>query len=97
MDRPVTMVNTLAATEAVTLATRNRDVVHEMTLAGAEQGMCGPSTGRPMTPTGVPVHEGQRVRLRFSNTTTMFHPMRLHGHTFQIHGAKSAGRRWYWK
>lgn len=38
MDRPVTMVNTLAATEAVTLATRDPDVVHEMTLAGPEQG-----------------------------------------------------------
>jgi FtsP/CotA-like multicopper oxidase with cupredoxin domain len=30
------------------------------------------------------VHEGQRVRLRFTNRTTMWHPMHLHGHTFQL-------------
>ncbi|MER7410727.1 MULTISPECIES: multicopper oxidase family protein [Streptomyces] len=33
-----------------------------------------------------PVAEGERVRLRFVNTTDMWHPMHLHGHTFQLPG-----------
>jgi len=28
--------------------------------------------------------EGQRVRVIFANTTTMYHPMHIHGHTFQL-------------
>jgi len=27
---------------------------------------------------------GQRVRVIFANTTTMYHPMHIHGHTFQL-------------
>ncbi|MFE1289431.1 multicopper oxidase family protein [Streptomyces sp. NPDC058751] len=30
------------------------------------------------------VREGQRVRLDFINTTNMWHPMHLHGHTYQL-------------
>jgi len=30
------------------------------------------------------VREGERVRLIFDNRTSMFHPMHLHGHTFQV-------------
>ena len=34
------------------------------------------------------------MRLVFDNRTTMFHPMHLHGHTFQVQGPSgSAGRR----
>jgi FtsP/CotA-like multicopper oxidase with cupredoxin domain len=32
------------------------------------------------------VEEGQRVRLDFVNTTDMWHPMHLHGHTYQLGG-----------
>jgi FtsP/CotA-like multicopper oxidase with cupredoxin domain len=35
--------------------------------------------GAPLT-----VREGERVRLVFDNRSTMFHPMHLHGHTFQV-------------
>jgi FtsP/CotA-like multicopper oxidase with cupredoxin domain len=30
------------------------------------------------------VREGERVRLVFDNRSPMFHPMHLHGHTFQV-------------
>ena len=30
------------------------------------------------------VSPGQRVNLVFANQTTMWHPMHLHGHTFQM-------------
>jgi FtsP/CotA-like multicopper oxidase with cupredoxin domain len=41
------------------------------------------------------VREGERVRLVFDNRTTMFHPMHLHGHTFQLRrtGTRDPGAR----
>lgn len=39
------------------------------------------------------VRRGERVRLVFENTTTMWHPMHLHGHTFQVVRAGGAGPR----
>ena len=30
--------------------------------------------------------EGQRVRVVFANTTAMYHPMHVHGHTFALSG-----------
>ncbi len=30
------------------------------------------------------VREGQRVTLSFKNTSMMWHPMHLHGHTFEV-------------
>jgi len=36
------------------------------------------------------VRQGERVRLAFTNQTTMFHPMHLHGHTFQVVAAGGA-------
>lgn len=91
---PVTPVNDLPAAESVVLPDREPDVVHAMTLGGPEPGYTWTINGRTYDPAaGVPVREGQRVRLRFENTTTMFHPMHLHGHTFQVRGAGGAGPR----
>ena len=39
------------------------------------------------------VREGERVRLRFENHSPMFHPMHLHGHTFQVARADGPGAR----
>jgi FtsP/CotA-like multicopper oxidase with cupredoxin domain len=41
------------------------------------------------------VRKGERVRLVFDNRSTMFHPMHLHGHTFQVRrsGARDPGPR----
>ena len=39
------------------------------------------------------VGEGERVRLRFENRSPMFHPMHLHGHTFQLQRSGRAGPR----
>jgi FtsP/CotA-like multicopper oxidase with cupredoxin domain len=45
--------------------------------------------------TPLQVQEGERVRLVFENRSTMFHPMHLHGHTFQVRraGARAPGPR----
>jgi len=48
--------------------------------------------GRPFADRqALTVHQGQRTALTFINSTTMWHPMHLHGHTFQVLGAD--GRR----
>jgi FtsP/CotA-like multicopper oxidase with cupredoxin domain len=39
------------------------------------------------------IREGERVRLRLENTTMMFHPMHLHGHTFELRVADGRGAR----
>jgi len=39
------------------------------------------------------LREGERVRLRFENRSPMFHPMHLHGHTFQVQRADGPGAR----
>ncbi|WP_298800352.1 multicopper oxidase family protein [uncultured Pseudonocardia sp.] len=94
MSQPVTMPNNLRGTAALTLPTRSPDVVADMKLAGPGNGYTWTINDQTYDPNrGVPVHEGQRVRLRFINTTTMFHPMHLHGHTFQIHTPNGPGPR----
>lgn len=42
----------------------------------------------------LPVRPGERARIRFTNTTRMFHPMHVHGHTLQVrHGSKAGPRQ----
>ena len=43
--------------------------------------------------TSVPVRQGQRVRLVITNRTMMWHPMHLHGHTFELVNGPTAGPR----
>ena len=39
------------------------------------------------------VRDGERVRLVFENRSMMFHPMHLHGHTFQVRDGHRPGPR----
>ena len=85
MTRPAILVNALPATDAAQLARRAPDVVHDLTLGGPGPGYTWMINRQTYDPDkGLPVRSGQRVRLRMTNTTTMFHPMHLHGHTFQV-------------
>jgi FtsP/CotA-like multicopper oxidase with cupredoxin domain len=41
--------------------------------------------GRPFADTEpLTIRQGQRATLTFTNMSTMWHPMHLHGHTFQV-------------
>lgn len=40
-----------------------------------------------------PVKAGERVRLEFNNSTTMWHPLHLHGHTFALGGGRGGARK----
>ena len=60
----------------------------DMRLAGPVNGYNWTINGKLYDPPndGYAVTRGQRVRIRFINESKMFHPMHLHGHTFQVMG-----------
>ncbi|MDP1807474.1 MAG: multicopper oxidase family protein, partial [Acidimicrobiales bacterium] len=85
----------LVAAESVSFATTKPDRIHKVTLGEVAEGYVWTLNGKPHGEnTPLQVRQGERVRLDFENTTTMFHPMHLHGHTFQVINADGrAGAR----
>jgi multicopper oxidase len=86
---PVTTSSALKPTAAAALSARQPDVMYKLQLTGGmaryNWGINGQSFD--MTQSGALrylMKQGQRVRVIFTNTTTMYHPMHIHGHTFQI-------------
>ncbi|MEV5737087.1 multicopper oxidase family protein [Streptomyces sp. NPDC052292] len=79
----------LKAADAVRLETKKADRVHRIELTGGMDKYDWGINGRRFDmndPTANPllVKQGERVRLDFVNRTTMWHPMHLHGHTYQL-------------
>ncbi len=60
------------------------DRVYAIELGGGEEGYVWTINGRPHGNEPLDIREDERVRLAFVNRTTMFHPMHLHGHTFEV-------------
>lgn len=77
-------------------AARPPDVVSRIELTGTMAAYSWGFNGRmypmgegflgPSYPRLVRVRPGQRVRITWVNTTKMWHPMHIHGHTFQVNG-----------
>ncbi len=76
----------LRSREDVRLGLRNPpDRVHDLMLGMDMSGYRWTINGATYDEhTPLAIAQGQRVRLRFVNQTMMFHPMHLHGHTFQV-------------
>ena len=75
----------LVAAEPVRLPAGRPDRTYKVSLGGGDAGYVWTLNGKPHGRNRpLDVRQGQRVRLDFDNTTTMFHPMHLHGHTFQV-------------
>ena len=75
----------LVAAEPVRLPPGRPDRTYKVSLGGGEAGYVWTINGKPHGQNKpLDVRQGERVRLDFENTTTMFHPMHLHGHTFQV-------------
>lgn len=75
----------LVAAEAVRLPAGRPDRTYKVALGGGDEGYVWTLNGKPHGQNRpLEVRQGERVRLDFENTTTMFHPMHLHGHTFQV-------------
>ncbi|WP_454158826.1 multicopper oxidase family protein [Microbacterium lacticum] len=84
---PVTAAD-LTAAEEVALKKRpvNRTIALELTgsMMGYDWGINGKrmDMSDPMRD-AYGITEGERIALEFTNSTTMWHPMHLHGHTYQ--------------
>ena len=75
---------TATALPVFQLPARRPDVTHRLTLAGPAANYAWTINGALYDPRRGAVRQGQRVRLVFDNRSGMFHPMHLHGHTFQV-------------
>ncbi|WP_427919118.1 multicopper oxidase family protein [Streptomyces sp. cg40] len=89
LDGMIMTASELRAADDVRLKSAKTDVTHQIRLTGGMGTYNWAINGRPFDmkdPEANPilVREGQRVRLDFVNTTTMWHPMHLHGHTYQL-------------
>ena len=98
LTRRVLQLSDLTAAPAVRLPVGRPDRLHQVTLGGGENGYVWTINGEAHDEhdhgrASLPVQQGERVRLAFENRTVMFHPMHLHGHTFQMVGAGQAGAR----
>ncbi|MEU6378738.1 multicopper oxidase family protein [Streptomyces sp. NPDC046909] len=92
LDGMIMTASQLRAADDVRLNSAKTDVTHQIKLTGGMTKYNWAINGEPFdmkNPEANPilVEQGGRVRLDFVNDTTMWHPMHLHGHTYQIGAA----------
>jgi FtsP/CotA-like multicopper oxidase with cupredoxin domain len=85
LQRRVGTVELFTAAPQVVLESAKTDTALSAQLSGTMATYDWMINGRKFDDT-VPltVRQGQNATLTFTNTTTMWHPMHLHGHTFQV-------------
>nr|WP_183323780.1 multicopper oxidase family protein [Cryobacterium roopkundense] len=88
LTRSVLTADALVATANAALPTRSIDPELTATLSGSMMAYDWAINGRQFDPAkplagALGVIQGERVRLRIKNTTQMWHPFHLHGHTYQ--------------
>jgi FtsP/CotA-like multicopper oxidase with cupredoxin domain len=79
----------LRAAPSARLSARQPDVTYRLRLTGGMARYDWGINGQAFDPSRPGALQflmaaGQRVRIIFANTTTMYHPMHIHGHTFQL-------------
>ncbi|MGW0840950.1 multicopper oxidase family protein [Streptomyces sp. NPDC002787] len=89
LDGRILTAAQLRASDDVRFDAKKADRVHRIELTGGMDKYSWAINGKRYDmddPTANPllIEEGQRVRLDFVNTTDMWHPMHLHGHTYQL-------------
>ncbi|MFC5667801.1 multicopper oxidase domain-containing protein [Kitasatospora misakiensis] len=89
MDGRILAATDLRAADEVRLPGRTPDRTHRIELTGGMAAYDWALNGRPFDMADPAAHpflvgDGERVRLEFVNRTDMWHPMHLHGHTFQV-------------
>ena len=85
LNRAVLRYDQLVPAEGYALPQRNVEREHRLELTGGMAAFDWTINGKPFRSADhFLVARGQRVRLTIVNTTEMWHPMHLHGHTFQI-------------
>jgi FtsP/CotA-like multicopper oxidase with cupredoxin domain len=92
LDRLLVTVADLRATSGVDLGPRPPTRSYRLALDGDMDRYRWTINGKTHHQAApLEVQEGDRVRLVFENRSMMFHPMHLHGHTFQLQRAGSRG------
>jgi multicopper oxidase len=92
---PVLNTAQLAPAPGVVLPQRNPDTTVDVRMAGPVNGYTWPLNGKLYDPpnNGIALAAGKRVRIRFISESMMFHPMHVHGHTFQVVRPTGPGAR----
>ncbi|MFF2137864.1 multicopper oxidase family protein [Streptomyces sp. NPDC058193] len=94
LDGELVTADRLVPDESVALAAREPDRTVRMTLTGSMDAYDWAFDGKPYDPAvRQPVRAGERVRLAFTNRTSMWHPIHLHGHTFALAGTALGARK----
>jgi FtsP/CotA-like multicopper oxidase with cupredoxin domain len=90
----VTGALSLEAADSVFLPDKSPDRSHDVVLGGSMADYRWTINGRVYSDRkDLQVRPGEVVRLKMTNSTMMFHPMHLHGHTFQVRSASGRGPR----
>jgi len=85
LTKRVGTVEMFTATAPANLGRPDPDTNLPVVLGGDMMQYNWTINGRPYSKTEpLRVRQGQRPTITFDNTTTMYHPMHLHGHTFQV-------------
>ncbi|MDQ0913402.1 FtsP/CotA-like multicopper oxidase with cupredoxin domain [Streptomyces canus] len=89
LDGMIMAASQLRAADEARLTSAETDVTHQIKLTGGMDKYNWAINGTPFDMNDPDAHpilieEGQRVRLDFVNDTDMWHPMHLHGHTYQL-------------
>lgn len=83
-DPDTPAVDDFVATETVMLPRRRPDVNLNADLGADKMSYNWTINGRTFDNTEpLTIRQGARARLTYDNKTMMWHPMHLHGHTFQ--------------
>jgi multicopper oxidase len=84
-SRRVGTVDMFIATPDAGLGSAKTNTDLSAQLSGGMMSYDWTINGRPFTDTQpLSIPQGQRATLRFTNMSMMWHPMHLHGHTFEI-------------
>ncbi|GLD27238.1 multicopper oxidase MmcO [Mycobacterium kiyosense] len=85
LDGRIGTVDTFTAPPSASLGSVQSDANLALELTGSMAKYDWAINGKPYPDsTPVTVKQGQRATLAFTNSTMMYHPMHLHGHTFQV-------------
>jgi FtsP/CotA-like multicopper oxidase with cupredoxin domain len=94
LDGHLLRLQDLRATPEVLLPRHAPERSHDLVFEGDMMGSGWTINGHSYDPArALPVGHGEVVRLRFVNLSSMFHPVHVHGHTFQVRLDGEAGPR----
>jgi FtsP/CotA-like multicopper oxidase with cupredoxin domain len=94
LDGRLLALGELRADPRVALGARQPDRTHQVVLSGGMMDARWTINGRTFDDqVPLQVRQGERVRLVLANQSMMFHPVHLHGHSFQVRAQAGMGPR----